>query len=379
MTAVRVGVDATPLLGPRTGIGQYVASLVPALAALPDPPELVLTPFTVRGAGDVPALPGTSASGRRLPARLTAALWQRWDTPPVEWLSGPVDVFHGTNFVLPPRRRAGGVVMVHDLAYELFPELVSAASRRYRRLVPRALARADTVVTTPSAATADAVVERYGFDRGRVVVTPLGVDPAWRSVAPATAAELRAVGLPPEFLLFVGNLEPRKNLPWLLAAYADLRSARPDTPPLALIGPAGWGPALDVSGLPAGAVIPVGYLPQELLRAVVAAARCLVLPSRYEGFGLPLLEALACGTPVVASDLPVTREVAGGMARLVSLDDVPGLAGALAATLDDRGDEVARAARRRHTEGWTWDRCATATMSAYRLALDLRAARQPAG
>lgn len=370
MAAVRVGLDGTPLLGARTGVGQYVASLVPALAALPAAPEMVLTPFTMRGVRELPRVAGAGVSGRRFPARLASRLWQRSDVPPVEWLSGPVDVFHGTNFVLPPRRRAAGVLTLHDLAYERFPELVSPASRRYRVLVPRALRRPDTVVITPSAATADDVVECYGFDRDRIVVTPLGVDPGWRSAVAAGPEQLRALGLPAEFLLFVGNREPRKNLPWLLAAYGLLRSARPDTPKLALVGPTGWGPLLDASMLPPGTLVTVGYVSQETMRAVVAAARCLVLPSRYEGFGLPLLEALACGTPVVASDLPVIREVTGGQATLVPVDDAPALAAALADALGAGGGQAV-AARRRYTEAWTWERCARKTLTAYRLALEL--------
>ncbi len=370
---VRAGLDATPLLGPRTGVGQYVARLVPALLALPEPPELLLAPFTVRGARDVPAFAGVLAGRRRVPARVAHRLWERSELLPVEWVTGRVDLFHGTNFVLPPTRHAAGVVMIHDLGYELFPELVSAASRRYRALVPRALARRSTVVVTPSAATANDVVGHYGFDPARVVVTPLGVDRTWGTTTPAGREELNRLGLPADFLLFVGNREPRKNLQFLLRGYALLRSGHPDVPRLVLVGPPGWGPLLDASALPAGSVVPVDYLPEEMLRRVVAAARVLVLPSRYEGFGLPLLEALACGTPVVASDLPVVREVSGGHAALVPLDDAAGLAAALAAVLDDDGGAPARAVRRAYAAGWTWQRCARATVAAYRLALDLRA------
>jgi glycosyltransferase involved in cell wall biosynthesis len=143
-------------------------------------------------------------------------------------------------------------------------------------------------------------------------------------------------------------------------------------PPLVLVGPAGWGEALDTAGLPPDAVRTPGYLPQADLVKVVAGSTALVVPSWYEGFGLPALEALACGTPVVASDLPALREVLGDQADLVTPGDPAALADALARTLDDPGDERRRAARRTHAAGFTWENCAQATLSAYRLALESR-------
>jgi glycosyltransferase involved in cell wall biosynthesis len=143
-------------------------------------------------------------------------------------------------------------------------------------------------------------------------------------------------------------------------------------PPLVLVGPPGWGEALDTAGLPAGAVRTPGYLPEDDLARVVAGAAALVFPSWYEGFGLPALEALACGTPVVASDLPALREVLGDQAELVAPGDPAALAAALALVLDDPGGEPARAARRTRAAGFTWETCAQASLSAYQLALESR-------
>lgn len=365
---MRVALDATPLLGPRTGVGRYVAGLVPALAALPTRPELVLTAFTVRGAGGLPALDGARVSGRRAPARLLRALWARAETPPVEWLSGRAEVFHGTNFVLPPTRRAAGVVMIHDLSYLRLPQTVTAASLRLRELVPRGLRRA-AVVLAPAAATAADVADCYRLDPDRVVVTRLGVDPRWSRATPPDRGWLAARGLPPRYLLFVGNREPRKNLPVLLAAHAARRATDPHTPPLVLVGPPGWGEQPDLGDGPPDGVVVAGYLPDADLPSVVAGAACLAFPSRYEGFGLPPLEALAAGTPVVASDLPVLREVAGEQATFVPVDDVDALTDALGRVLVDDGGEPARRARRAHAAAWTWARCARETMAAYRRAL----------
>jgi len=396
---VRVALDATPLLGSRTGVGRYVAGLAGALAQLtgPEPEELALVPFSWRGTRDLPAVaphgPRIRFGRRRAPARLLQAAWARLPWPPVEWLAGPVEVFHATNFIAPPARRAASVLTVHDLTYLRFPQMVRDASARYRRLVPRALDRG-AVVCTPTAAVAAEVAAEYGLPPERLVVTPLGVDPHWRQATPPDPAWLAARDLPDRYLLFVGSREPRKNLQTLLAAYRELLDSRvvgagdgpavakgagpaaapagPSVAPLVLVGPPGWGEALDTPGLPQDAVRTPGYLPEPDLARVVAGAAALVLPSWYEGFGLPALEALACGTPVVAADLPALAEVLGDQAELVAPGDPAALAAALARVLHDPGGEPARAARRARAAGFTWETCAQATLSAYRLALESR-------
>ncbi len=365
---VRVALDVTPVLGVRTGVGRYVEHLLGALAGGPD--DLVATAFTLRGAGGLQAvLPaGVAVRHRPVPARVLRELWARVELPPVEWLAGRADVFHGTNFVLPPARRAAGVLTVHDLSYLRTPETVTADSLRYRALVPRGLRRA-AVVCAPSAAVAAELRAEYRLPADRVAVTPLGVDESWLRAEPPARDWLTARGLPERYLLFVGSLEPRKGLPTLLAAYRELRVADGDVPPLVLAGPTGWGPGLDTTGLPPGSVRTPGYLDPPALRGTVAGAACLAFPSVYEGFGLPPLEALACGTPVVASDLPVTREVLGEAATLVPVGDVDALAAGLAAALAGDGGPTARAARRGHAATFTWTRCAEATRAAYQRAV----------
>lgn len=361
----RVVLDATPLLGPRTGVGRYVEHLVRELAALGSL-DLVATAFTLRGAGALPAAVPAQVQVRHrpAPARALQAAWDRLELPPVEWLAGRADVVHGTNFVLPPLRRAAGVLTVHDLSYLRHPDTVAAASLRYRTLVPRGLRRA-AVVLTPSHAVAAEVRETYGLG-DRVRATPLGVDEDWFAAEPFPAAELAARGLPERYLLFVGSVEPRKGLPALLGALRLLHDADPDTPPLVLAGPPGWGPALETAALPAGAVVGAGYLESADLRRLVAGAALLAFPSVYEGFGLPPLEAFAAGVPVVASDLPVVREVTGDLAALVPVGDEAGLAGAVRRTLATPVDAAALRARARR---FSWAACAEATAQAYRDAI----------
>jgi glycosyltransferase involved in cell wall biosynthesis len=352
---VRVGLDATPLLGVRTGIGRYTADLLAALASGPD--ELVATAFTLRGRGGLVVPPSVAVRARPVPARVLQAAWARGPVPPVELLTGRLDVFHATNFVLPPLRRAGGVVTVHDLAFLRLTSTVSAASARYRTLVPRSLRRAQVVVT-PSRAVADAVREAYAGELGAtpVHVVPHGVDLRWGAAVRPDAALRARLGLPSAYVLFVGTLEPRKDLRTLLAAHRLV----PDAPPLVLVGPPGWGEQVDVSG----AVTP-GFVGDDDLRRVVAGASALVLPSRDEGFGLTVLEALAAGTPVVASDLPVLREVGGAVVTYAPVGDAEGFAAALSAVLASPGDP---APRRRQAAGFTWQRSAEGHRAAYAVA-----------
>jgi glycosyltransferase involved in cell wall biosynthesis len=339
----------------RTGIGRYTADLLSALTSGPD--ELVATAFTLRGRGGLVVPPSVQVRARPVPARLLQEAWARASFPPVELLTGRLDVFHATNFVLPPLRRAGGVVTVHDLAFLRLTSTVSAASARYRTLVPRSLRRA-SVVITPSRAVAEQVREAYAGELGAtpVHVVPHGVDPRWATAVGPDAALRTGLGLPPAYVLFVGTLEPRKDLRTLLAAHRRV----PDAPPLVLVGPPGWGEQVDVSG-----VVTPGFVDDDALRRVVAGASALVLPSRDEGFGLTVLEALAAGTPVVASDLPVLREVGGTAVTYAPVGDAEGFAAALSAVLAAPGDP---ATRRAQAAPFTWQRSADGHRAAYALA-----------
>lgn len=361
---MRIGIDATPLIGPRSGIGTYTHHLLAALVeAFPDD-EFVGTAFTWRGRRDLPTvLPsGVAVASRPVPARLLRRAWQLSEHPRVETLTGSLDVFHATNFLLPPVRGAAGVVTIHDLAYLRFPQTVTAATAAYRELVPAGLARAGAVIV-PSAAVADQVLDAYALDPQVVVVTHEGVDPAWATTDPAGPELLRRWGIDDDYLVVVGTLEPRKNLPRLLRAYAAAVRDDPAVPQLVLIGAKGWGAALDLAGLPSGRVVLPGHLPWEALRAIVAGSHGLLFPSLDEGFGLPPLEALACGVPVLASDIAVTREVLGDQARFVDPLDVEAIAAGILRTV--AAPAGTRSTRRAHAATFTWQACAAATRAAY--------------
>lgn len=362
---MRVALDATPLLGQRSGIGNYVRGLVDGLAALPEGPEVLLTLFSVRGAVPGPLPARTRPAPRRAPARLLRQAWRRVDWPPTELLTGRVDAFHGTNFVLPPLARAGGVVTVHDLAYLRYAETVTGDALEYTQLVPRALRRGATVLTVTEAI-AEEVRAEYGLSADRVTVARHGVDPSWAGAQPPPPPLREQLGLPGSYLLFLGNLEPRKNLGLLVRAHAAARRQDPDVPPLVLVGPAGWGDRWQGSPPDARDVVLAGYLADDDLRAVVAGATAVCMPSHYEGFGLPVLEALAAGRPVLASDIPAHREVAAGHATFLDPDDVDAWSSALSAPPDD--DAATRDARRRHAATFTWENSARAHLEAFQRA-----------
>jgi glycosyltransferase involved in cell wall biosynthesis len=353
---VRVGLDATP----PAGRAHRASGATPPTCSRRSHPVRTSwwrPAFTLRGRGALVVPAPVAVRARPVPARLLQEAWARGAFPPVELLTGRLDVFHATNFVLPPLRRAGGVVTVHDLAFLRLTATVSAASARYRDLVPRSLRRA-RVVVTPSLAVADQVREAYAAELGAtpVHVVPHGVDPRWSTASPPDAALRARLGLPSAYVLFVGTLEPRKDLRTLLAAHQLV----PDAPPLVLVGPPGWGEQVDVS-----AAITPGFVGDDDLRRVVAGADALVLPSRDEGFGLTVLEALAAGTPVVASDLPVLREVGGTAVTYAPAGDAEAFACALSAVLASPGDP---ALRRAQAAGFTWQRSAALHRAAYALA-----------
>ncbi len=360
---VIVGLDATPLVGPRTGIGRYVAELCRAVAEQPDAPEQVLTLFSRPRPLGIEPPPGAHAAPRSCPARILHPLWRAISFPPVEFLSGRLNVFHGGNYVVPPVRHAGTVMTIHDLTCAFYPQTLAPATAKMLADLPQRARRMDAVVT-PTQAVAQEVMAEYGLPAERVTAIAHGVDPAWASATPLDESRRQALDVPERYLLFVGTLEPRKNLAGLVAAYAQARAARPGLAPLLLVGARGWGEQADqqVDGIQA-----LGYLDDSDVQSLVAGALAVCSPSLYEGFGLPVLEGLATGGTVIASDIAAHREVAAGQARLVPVDDVEAWAQALL-DADAAGEPTPdeRAARQAVAARHTWARSAAAHLDVYR-------------
>lgn len=369
---LRVGIEAIPLLVVRTGVGTMTRAVVDRLAT---DPGLALSAILIslrgrsRLAAELP--PGMGLRALPFPARLAHRLWLRSDHPAV----GGFDVIHGPNFVVPPaarrslpgggRRRAAELLTIHDFGPWHYPGLVNDTARGYPRLVARALERGAHVHTVSAFVGAEAA-DILGVEPERIHVIPNGFE-AGPAGVPARGRAL-AGGHP--YVLAVGTIEPRKDLPTLVEAMGRLWADGHDTR-LVLAGPDGWGtPDLEQAMARTGAahlVHRLGYVTDAERADLLAGATCLAYPSRYEGFGLPPLEAMAQGTPVVATSIGAVTEVCADAALLVPPGDPDALAAALASVLADEA-VAARlvAAGRRRPPLFSWDRTATDLGRLYR-------------
>jgi len=369
---VRVALDATPLLGIPTGIGAFCHG---ALAALGARPGVDVRAYVVswrrRGLirGHIPR--GVTVRQRPMPARPLHALWARGNAPPLEWFIGACDVVHGTNFVVPPTRRAAAVVSVHDLTPLHHPELCNEATLAYPGLIRRALGRG-AWVHADSAFVGGEVVEAFGADPARVRVVSPGI-PDLPTVTEAQRADLLARLLPPgtgRFCLAVGTAEPRKDMPGLVRAFGEVALRHGDVS-LVLAGPPGWDEERLASAIalsPArGRIVRTGWVEQPALAALLAGATVLAYPSLYEGFGFPPLQAMRAGVPVVATRAGSLPEVLGDAALMVDAGDHDGLVAALDACV---ADDSLRARLQEAGVAWSarfsWDRCGAGLEELYR-------------
>ncbi|WP_448629946.1 glycosyltransferase family 4 protein [Cellulomonas soli] len=300
----------------------------------------------------------------RLPRTALYEAWNRARRPLAESVTGALDVVHATTWAV-PGRRAPLVVTVHDLAFlrepDHFTTRGNAFFRRALRLVEDEAAR----VVVPSAATRDDCVA-HGIEAGRVRVVPHGVH-ADRGAAARVGAWRRRHGVARPYVLWCGTLEPRKNVARLVRAYAQAREAGSLEHDLVLVGPAGWGDGqaevADVlRALPPDAVHVLGRLEAADLQAAYAGAAAFAFPSLWEGFGLPVLEAMAHGVPVVTSRGTSMAEVVGADGVLVDPTDIEGLAdGLVRAVGSDAGPRLRATAER-----YTWSASARAHAQVYR-------------
>jgi glycosyltransferase involved in cell wall biosynthesis len=363
---MRIAIDARLWAEPRSGIGRYTRSLTEHLQQLAPEERWIHYVDRLPGA----SLPGVEIRCLPWPQRL---LWSLWHAPR-DLRRRPVDVFHGvTGFELPPRGPWALVTTVHDLVPFRLPALVPARHRwAVRCLLGGALRRAQRIIAVSEATRAE-VLARFRLPPDRVVVVPEAAPAEFTPPpAPALAAVRARYGLARPYVLFVGFLEPKKNLGTLLEAIARLRRMGAwDSTELVVVGAPGWGPdparQVDALGL-AGAVRFVGPAPDADLPALYGGALAFAFPSLWEGFGLPVLEAMATGAPVVASNRGALPEVTAGAALLVEPTAAP-LAEALGQLLADAPlRERLRAAGLARAAEFSWARTARETLAVYRAA-----------
>ncbi len=370
---LRLGLDARLLAYNRGGIARYITALGHALAALP-----THAPFT-----DLVAIYHRKDRTRALAARgwrgLTA--WtpphhriERWALA-TELAPRGLDVLHSPDHVPSGAGRARSVVTVHDLSFLLYPDTHSADSRRHYAQVARTVERADRIIAVSEATKRD-LVREVGADpaRIRVVYEAAAHVPELATTGGGARAPEPAPFAQPYVLSVQAAIEPRKNIPRLIAAFAQVRRAHPGLRLVVAGGPGTDEPVVRAAVARHDLAAAVDFpemLPERLLQASYRGALALAYPSLYEGFGLPLLEAMSVGTPIIASRVSSLPEVAGDAALLVDPFDVDALAGALERIAGDaalRADLTARGYRR--VQCFSWQRAAQETLAVYREVLE---------
>ena len=336
---MRIVVDVAPLSHVRTGVGNYIrGSLQGIAAAAAGEHEIVaFAPASRTGRREIESsLAGVDVE-RRLPvlpaAHALRTLWSKAGTPPAERFLGAFDVLHFSDWMYPPQRAGVRSTMIHDLVPLHFPDWVHARTRRMHGAKYRHAASACDVVVVNSRFTADDVAATLGIERERIHVAYPGVDGAFTPDGPRVEGE---------YVLAVGTLEPRKNLEGAIDA------AQRAGVELRVVGSRGWG-GVEARGR---GVTWLGYPPDGELPRLYRGAAAFVYPSRFEGFGIPVLEAMACGTPCVVSSHPSLDEACGDAAVRVDPDDPAAIAEGIDRARAERDDLVRRGLE--HARGFTW-------------------------
>lgn len=364
---MRVAIDATPLLDVPTGVVVFTRELLERLSRRDDL-ELVAYGLTRRYrtelARRLPA--GVRPTGWPVPARSMLALWRRVPFPPVDAWTGRVDVVHGPNYVVPPTRHGVALMTIHDLTCVRFPELCDAYTRRYPDQIAAALRRGAHVHTV-SATIAAEVTDHFTVPADRVHVVHNGVS----APPPGDPARGRRLAGGAPFVLALGTIEPRKDLVSLVRAFDAVAATLPgEGLRLVLAGKRGWGwEQLDAAVADAAhrdRIVQLGWVDDQSRADLLHAAHVLAYPSVYEGFGLPPLEAMLAGVPVVTTTAGALPEIVGDAAVQVPVGDVDKLADALLRVVQDdalRGrlvrDGMARA------RSYSWDACAQGVTEVY--------------
>jgi glycosyltransferase involved in cell wall biosynthesis len=377
---VRAVIDARPALDPgRTGVGHYTQQLIRHLPRVEADDRYVAWYLHARGVFRRKRLfdgaPNLEESASRFPARVFQPVSWRLRVPRVEWLAGDFDVLLATNFLPPPTGHADRTVLVvHDLAWAVYPETAPQIDDRWRRRFAKAVRRCGAAIV-PSVSAKGDLVGRYGVPEERVHAVAHGVDAS--AFAAVTDAEIERVrerfGIGGPYVLFVGGLEPRKNLVGLVRAFAG---SKVDATLVIAGGRVRWFPAEEarvwatVRALPEPArsrVVMTGYVSEDDKHALHAGAEALAFPSLYEGFGFPVIEAMAAGTPVLTSNVSSLPEIVGEDAVMVDPKDVHAIAEGLRRVLTDGAlRERLIGSGRARAAGYTWEATARRTAEVLR-------------
>ncbi len=369
-----IGVDYTPAYEQTGGIGRYVRQLLAALAVLPDENQYRLfVAGAKRSSLPNPLGPRFRWSPARISPKWFARLWHRLNLYiPVEVFVGQVDIFHATDFVLPPTLpHTHTLLTVHDLSFVRVPESASPRLKAYlETVVPRSVKRADYVLADSLATKLD-LIDLYGIQPERVVVLLSGVDPIFRPIHSAkfiSTQKKYQIGECP-YIFAVGTVQPRKNYARLIEALSILRSRGLEID-LVIAGGKGWLEDPIYAALDQFSMRPyvhfIGFATDDDLPILYSHALCSVFPSLYEGFGLPILEAMACDTPVITSNLSSMPEVAGDAAVLINPYDVEDIAKGIQSVVEDSNLRQSLVQKgRERVKLFTWEKSAQQLLQIY--------------
>jgi glycosyltransferase involved in cell wall biosynthesis len=375
---MKVLLDAQPLLGPRTGIGRYVASLI---EHLDKPQEIeVFLAFNriIKNIDATNYKEMHSVLNSRYPYNIIRRLMKPnalYKFPFDRFTKEKFDVFHGTNFTILPTVKAKSVVTVHDLAYMIYPETTSdKIYHHHSKWVPYSVQKADRVIADSYQTQRD-LIRLLNIPEGKIDVVHLAGNPVFR---PMHSNEYEHIynqySLPEKYILYVGTVEPRKNLITLIKAFSQMKRESGTQEKLVIVGAKGWkfSPIFElIQDLKMEHdIIFTGYVSDEDLVAIYNGALCFVLPSIYEGFGLPLLEAMQCGLPVLASNVSSIPEVMGDAGILVDPMDINQWSESLGKVIINSllRDELASKSLDRAKQ-FTWEKVANQTIEVYYKAL----------
>jgi glycosyltransferase involved in cell wall biosynthesis len=355
---MRIAIDVSPLSHPRTGIGNYLSTLVAAMAAADPKPDIVaFAPTRPRGRRYIlDGLNGLDVERRllRVPCshRIRQA-WSRFGWPPAESVLGKFDVMHFSDWMYPPQRQGLRATTIYDLVPLHFPAWTTARTRGMHSRKYEAAREQCGMIVAISDYTAADIEDTLQIEPDRLVVAYPAVHPRYSLASPP--AQLKT-----PYILAVSTLEPRKGLRELLRAYAVLRS-RDTTAQLVIAGAAGWGEKVEFEQ---EGVHRIGYVSDDDLASLYRSASVMVYPSSFEGFGLPVVEAMASGTPVVTSEHPSIDEASGTAAYRCDPADPEALAETINLALTAGPDRVQ--AGLQHAARFTPEACASAVLAGYR-------------
>jgi len=359
----RISIDVQPLLGNKCGIGQYVWNLVESLAKVDSKNFYYLSCFDTKFRGGKVPVPGGNFHKSQffIPARLMRKIWLNYSWPYYDSFFGNRDLYHFANFIIPPIRAGRKVATVHDLAFMRFPEFTTPRTLGYlRKNIENTLSLADAILVD-SYFTRDELLHFFKVSDKKVHVVQLAMGRNFKTQNV----------IPRKQIIFVGTIEPRKNLIGLLRAFEIfMNKFMDDEFRLVIAGMKGWLYNEIYESLEKNAhkdkIVFLDYVPDEMLPRLYAESAVFVYPSFYEGFGIPILEAMACGVPVIASRTASLPEIGGDAAFWVDAKDTEGLASAIYKVITDqelRKNLISKGLNQ--IQKFSWEKTARETLAVY--------------